>query len=545
MRCIWLWSVGTALALTSPAAAQPVQDGPAEPRVFDLHTTGRPLPAAADIEVLANGEIVVLAAGGERPVLTLVDLAGRARALPVPSSVSTDYGNAVVAAPDGALLFSAGGRVLRRAPDGTISTVAGRETPAEAGGDGGPAVGAGMEPTGLALLPDGSLLLADRRNHRVRRVDAAGRISTVAGTGAAGGTGDGGPATQAQLTAPARLSAYPDGSFLVGTGRDVLRVRRVGADGRIATVLGPGRAGVERRCDDGQAPARSLRVPLEDDYDIAAEADGSFLVAGASLGEDHGLVAGGVVRVGGSTASPVLCASGADPARPDGRDLYAAGRPIREAFSGFPASHVAVAPDGGLLLHFGDDDTRLRLVATPGASKRLASALAPATLPAVFTDRVVIASTQPATASVRVLRDRRVVTEAGGPVGAGETVLALPRRLGRGTYRLELTVTTADGRTATHRLRVLGRPFVAIRSAKRLMRREFTNVAIGEGTGSIRLSRCRHRGARHVHCVATTDYDVGEGRRREIHTIALRPDGVLQLRVRTGPRHSWTYAIQP
>jgi NHL repeat len=544
MRWSWLWSIGMALTLASSAAAQPVQEGPGEPRVFDLHTSGRSLPAAADIEVLPNGEIVVLAADGERPVLTLVDLANRAHALPVPSSVSTDYGNSVVAAPDGALLFSEGGRVLRRAPDGRIGTVAGRETPAKASGDGGPAVGAGMEPTGLALLPDGSLLVADRRNHRVRRVDAAGRISTLAGTGAAGDTGDGGPATQARLTAPERLSAYPDGSYLVATGRDVLRVRHVDVTGRISTVLGPGRARTRRRCDDGRAPALSLRVPLDDNNDIAAEPDGSFLITGASLGEDAGLVAGGVLRVVGSIASPVLCAAGADPARPDGRDLYVAGRPVREAFTRFPASQVAVAPDGGVVLNYGSYSTQLTVIAS--ASQRLASALAPATVSAVFTDHVVIASTQPATARVRVVREGRVVTEASGPIGVGETTLALARRLTRGVHRLELTVTTADGRTATDRLRVLGRPFIAIRFAKRLIKREFYDVAIGEGTGSIRTSRCRHQGGRRVRCVATTNYDDGKGRRREVHTLALRPDGVLQLRVRTRRSHaSWTYATYP
>jgi len=203
--------------------------------------------------------------------------------------------------------------------------------------------------------------------------------------------------------------------------------------------------------------------------------------------------------------------------RPDGRDIYVAGRPVREAFTDFPASHVAVAPDGGVVLDYGYDDTQLSLIATPGSSQRLASALAPATLPAVFTDRVVIASTQPATARVRVLRDRRVLTEARGPVGAGETALGLPPPAGTSVHKLELTVTTTDGRTATDRLRVLGRPFIAIRMAKRLMRREFVDFAIGEGTGSIRISRCRHQGARRVRCVTTTNYDDGEGRRREIH----------------------------
>ena len=59
-----------------------------------------------------------------------------------------------------------------------------------------------MDPTGLALLPDGSLLIADRDNHRIRRVDPTGLINTVAGTGRPGDDGDGGPATAARLTAP-------------------------------------------------------------------------------------------------------------------------------------------------------------------------------------------------------------------------------------------------------------------------------------------------------------------------------------------------------
>jgi len=63
-------------------------------------------------------------------------------------------------------------------------------------------------------LPDGSLLIGDRRNHRIRRVDPTGLIGTVAGTGQPGsdGDGDGGPATAARLTAPVSLAAYPDGS---------------------------------------------------------------------------------------------------------------------------------------------------------------------------------------------------------------------------------------------------------------------------------------------------------------------------------------------
>src|SRR5215213_2462659 len=225
VRWAWLLGVGVALLVTGASAeGRPaVEGGVARPRVFHLsiHRLSL-LPEAMDMTVLANGEIIVLGPGADGwPALARVDLRNRAHVLAVPSDVHPDDGNAVVGAADGALLFSAGGRVLRREADGRISTVAGQRSPAAASGDGGPAVGAGMKPAGLALLPDGSLLIADRRNNRVRRVDPAGRISTVAGTGVAGNAGDGGPATQATLTDPERVSAFPDGSYLITTGRYV------------------------------------------------------------------------------------------------------------------------------------------------------------------------------------------------------------------------------------------------------------------------------------------------------------------------------------
>ena len=194
-----------------------------EVRVFDLPVRG-PEPfrrfgplahsKAVDMTVVPNGDIVVLLKHGS-PALVRIDQQARGHELPVPDDVHPGDGNRVVAASDGALLFSDGGRVLRRELDGRVVTVAGGPSRERASGDGGPAVGAGMAPTGLALLPDGSLLIADRFNNRIRRVDAAGRISTVAGTGQPGSDGDGGPATAARLTAPSDLAAYPDGSYLI------------------------------------------------------------------------------------------------------------------------------------------------------------------------------------------------------------------------------------------------------------------------------------------------------------------------------------------
>lgn len=118
---------------------------------------------------------------------------------------------------------------------GIISTVAGTGT-AGFSGDGGPAVSAELNgPTTVAVLPHGGFLIAEQQGNRIRRVDAHGRIATVAGTGRAGSGGDGGPATRAPLTSPSGLAALPSGGFLV---REAERVRRVDPRGLIRTVAG-------------------------------------------------------------------------------------------------------------------------------------------------------------------------------------------------------------------------------------------------------------------------------------------------------------------
>ncbi len=93
-------------------------------------------------------------------------------------------------------------RVRKVAPDGTISTVAGTGA-AGFSGDGGPAASARLNlPVAVAVDSTGTLYLSDYRNHRVRKVAPDGTISTVAGTGSAGFGGDGGPAASAQLNNP-------------------------------------------------------------------------------------------------------------------------------------------------------------------------------------------------------------------------------------------------------------------------------------------------------------------------------------------------------
>jgi hypothetical protein len=124
------------------------------------------------------------------------------------------------------------------APDGTISTVAGTGTPGYSG-DGGPATAAQLYDThNVAALSDGGFLIADTGSNRVRRVDASGNIQTIAGTGVAGFAGDDGPATAAQLNSPKAVATTSSGDVLVADEQND-RVRFVGLPIVPANVVAP------------------------------------------------------------------------------------------------------------------------------------------------------------------------------------------------------------------------------------------------------------------------------------------------------------------
>jgi hypothetical protein len=186
----------------------------------------------------------------------------------------------VAVQPDGGYLIADvdNNRIRRVAPNGIITTVAGGGT----GGDNGPATNAQLfKPSGVALTGDGGYLIADTYDHRVRRVDAAGTITTVAGTGAAGLTGDGGPATSATLNRPTRVAVTPADDLGHTNGfviADELnnRVRRVASDGgtieTITTVAGTtsGFGG-----DGGPATGAQLNNPIG----VAVTTGGDYLIA--------------------------------------------------------------------------------------------------------------------------------------------------------------------------------------------------------------------------------------------------------------------------
>ena len=126
-------------------------------------------------------------------------------------------------------------RIRRVSSDGIIDTVAGNGTSGFSG-DSGPATSASLQwPGGVALDSEGNLLIADRGNHRVRKVSASGIITTVAGTGMVGFSGDGGPASAAQLNAPVGVAIDRGGNLFIAESGNA-RIRKVRSNGTITTV---------------------------------------------------------------------------------------------------------------------------------------------------------------------------------------------------------------------------------------------------------------------------------------------------------------------
>ena len=151
-------------------------------------------------------------------------------------------------------------RVVDRA--GKITTVAGREKGYS--GDGGPALGADLNgPSALCFDSGGSLYVCDFGNHVVRKIAPDGMISTVAGTGKPGFARDGGPATDAQLFQPCGVAVDKLGQVYIADSANH-RIRVVRTDGKIGTVAGTGKMGYEGDC----GPARSALIAVPDLIDI-------------------------------------------------------------------------------------------------------------------------------------------------------------------------------------------------------------------------------------------------------------------------------------
>lgn len=209
-----------------------------------------------------------------------------------------------------------------------ISTVAGTGVAGYAG-DGGPAAQAQLNnPFDLAFAPDGSLIFSDTFNHCIRRIDAgSGIISTIAGTGERGFSGDGGPAIRAQLNEPYGVVVDHHG-VVYFADRLNRRVRRIDADGAITTLAGDGSG---KYSGDG-GPSGSAGLAEPNGLTLDAPQRRLFIADVA----DHR------VRVIDLASGVITTFAGNGEARHDGD-----GGPAAQAGI-FGARAVAFAPDGAL-----------------------------------------------------------------------------------------------------------------------------------------------------------------------------------------------------
>jgi sugar lactone lactonase YvrE len=186
----------------------------------------------------------------------------------------------------GAIYLASDGRIRKIDTQGTITPVAGNGT-FRASGDGGPATSAGMSIWGIAVDRTGALFIAENGNNRVRKVDANGIITTVAGNGTDGSSGDGGPATAASVGSPSAVAVDGDGVLYIAQSGPISRIRKVDRNGVISTVAGDGTAGFSG--DGGPATSASLNLP------VAVAVDGSGNIYIAEVGRVRKVDASGII----------------------------------------------------------------------------------------------------------------------------------------------------------------------------------------------------------------------------------------------------------
>ena len=240
-------------------------------------------------KVTASGTITTVAGNGT-PGYS--DYTGPATAVS-----SSPHGVAVDASGN---LFIADGyfRIRKVSASGIMTTFAGGgNEPVGFGGDGGPAISAELAlPWGVALDASGILFITDSGNYRIRKVSASGIITTVAGNGVLGFSGDGGPATAASFSTLAGVAVDASGNlFIADTGNS--RIRKVSASGIITTVAGNGTFNFSG--DGGPAISASLYGP----DGVAVDTSGNLFIADTGNSRIRKVSASGIITTvaGGGT----------------------------------------------------------------------------------------------------------------------------------------------------------------------------------------------------------------------------------------------------
>ena len=275
--------------LTAVAWAQPQTSYRIDTLVGDFAGDGGPAVAARlnlpyDVAVDSSGNLYITDTNNDR--IRKVDSAGTITTIAGTGErrFGGDGGPAIQAqldAPSGVVVDGAGNlyiadranhRIRKVDSTGTITTIAGTGERGF-GGDGGPATQARLNyPYGVAVDGAGNLYIADLANHRIRKVDSTGTITTFAGTGERGFGGDGGPASQAQLNFPTGVAVDEAGNLYIADWSNA-RIRKVDGTGTITTIAGTGELGFGG--DGGPAIQARLSLP----YSVAVDDAGNLYIA--------------------------------------------------------------------------------------------------------------------------------------------------------------------------------------------------------------------------------------------------------------------------
>ncbi len=198
-------------------------------------------------------------------------------------AASLNHPTHVAFAADGSMIIAAwhNSKIIRYDPTRqTIETICGDGSRAF-NGDGRPATATVLDlPVATAVRSDGGILISDQANQRIRLLDATGTVTTVAGTGTPGYSGDGASAVSAQINLPVSQSAPPAGRIeLAADGSIVLAdslnhvIRWIDPNGVITTVAGTGAAGT------GGPTGSGTSIALNTPGDVAVAADGTVFIA--------------------------------------------------------------------------------------------------------------------------------------------------------------------------------------------------------------------------------------------------------------------------
>ena len=170
----------------------------------------------------------------------------------------------------GNIFISEANRIRKVDPTGIITVYAGSY--GGFSGDGGPALAAKLQSSAVAVDNAGNVYTADWFNHRIRKINASGIINTICGNGISSFSGDGGPAINATLNGPYGLAVDAAGNIYI-SDTDNNRVRKINTAGIITTVAGNGASGFSG--DGGPATSASLNNPIG----VAVDAAGNIYIA--------------------------------------------------------------------------------------------------------------------------------------------------------------------------------------------------------------------------------------------------------------------------